>query len=342
MGEVRGERKVKFAIISFAHVHVNRYLPAILENPKAELMAIVGVGSNSELARAKAEELGVSYYDRVEDMLEKEKPEAVYIASEPYLHKEIISLLAPEGIAMLCDKPLATDIEDAEEIREIIKKHKVHFMMPFNPRFQKPVMKAREMIERGELGEIVSLYTVKVGKNPAWIKGMDTSWFLQKEKAGFGGFGDIGIHAVDGIRYLTRSEVAKVRAYISSKVHGLGVDDFGFALMEMESGALVTLLSGWFNPKGFPTWLDVRFEILGDRGALIIEKPYHDYWLYTNEGAYRKDWWRIDVSLALDTFVTSYLRGEEPPITIDDAFENFKVMWYAYLSSVENREIRLR
>ncbi len=332
-------RKVRFGIISFAHVHINRYLPEILSNPKAELVAIVGIGSNKELAERKARELGISYYESLSDMIANSQVEAVYIASEPYLHKEIIEILAPEGIAVLCDKPLATTMEDAEKIAEIVDKHNLKFMMPFNPRFQKPVIKLAQMVRSGELGELISLYTVKVGKNPLTIKGMDTSWFADKERAGFGGFGDIGIHAVDGIRYITGSEVRKVRAYIYSKVHSLDVDDFGVAFMEMENGTQVTLVSGWFNPKGYPTWLNIRFEALGTRGVFTVEKPYHDYWIYTDEGAFRKDWLRVDVPIAVDTFIRSVIDDIEPPITIKDALQNFRVMWYAYESARRGKEM---
>ncbi|MFQ6072452.1 MAG: Gfo/Idh/MocA family oxidoreductase [Methanosarcinales archaeon] len=87
---------------------------------------------------------------------------------------EVVNLAAKNGVHVLCDKPIATNLQDANKMLQYI-------------------------------------YAVKYGKIPI-IEGVDTSWFFDYDKAGAGGFGDIGIHAIDALRWLSGGEAKKVYA----------------------------------------------------------------------------------------------------------------------------------
>ncbi len=346
MNRSEDKDKVRVAIVGFDHVHVLRYLPTLAEHHRVELVGIIDLtGDNHETAREFAERYELKLYDDLYNGLDKLVPEAVYIATSPDLHLKVISELVRREIHILCDKPVAVRWRDAIEIHKLVKSSNVKFMMPFNPRFQKPFIKLKELIDNGELGELVSLYAVKVGKNPLTIKGFNTHWFAESKRAGFGGFGDIGIHAIYAILWITGMKPVEVRATISNEVHKLEVDDFGFAnitLYDERSGRriLASLLSGWFNPVGYPTWLDVRMEVLGERGFFIIDKPYHDYWIYTDK-AVRENWWRVDINDLVNEFIVSILQDRQPAITIDDALETFKLVLACYKSASEGEVVKL-
>lgn len=334
---------INIGIAGFDHVHLTKYIPAFAEHKKVNIVAIAyDGGPNMELGRETAQKFGCRFYTDYDKFFGKEKLDAIYIATDPISHLEIVKMTATKGIHILCDKPIATNMEDADRIIEVVNKTGINFMVPFNPRFQIPLQKAKEKMESGEIGDLIHIYAVKIGKNPLTIPNFDTGWFADPKRAGFGGFGDIGIHAIDALRWLTESGVKKVFARIDSKIHNLKVDDFGVMMVEFENKTTATLVSGWANPAGYPTWLDVRFEILGSDGVLKIEKPYHDFQVYDENAGSRKDWWRDDINMLVNEFVQSIIKKRKPVLDGENARENLKVLLAAYESSKQKREISMR
>jgi len=333
--------KFKVGIAGFDHVHVTRYLPMLKNHPDVEITAIAARGANSKLAKKESQKCNAQFYTNYQDFFEKSSLDAAYVATDPVTHLEIVKMAARAGVHLLLDKPIATNMEDAQEIIKISGESQIRIMVPFNPRFQYPVLKAREKIESGQLGDLVHIYSVKVGKNPLIIPNFDSSWFADPQRAGFGGFADIGIHAVDGIRWLVNSPVRSVFARISSKFWNLKVDDFGVMTMDFENGTTAVLVSGWANPENYPKWLDVRFEILGTRSAVKIEKPYHDYRVYGESGLKLKDWLREDIDRIVDEFILSLREKRKPILDAENATENLRVILAAYESSQIGKRINI-
>jgi predicted dehydrogenase len=203
--------------------------------------------------------------------------DAVYIATRPGLHRPVAERLAPHGIHLLCDKPIALTVEDGRAIVDAAARAGVRLMVPFNPRGQDGPRAIKERIDRGELGEIRLVHAVKVGKVPLTIPGIDASWLVDPAEGRFGGFGDIGLHAIDALRWLIGREATRVYARIHRGVRpDLEVDSIGTAIIEWDGGAISTLTAGWANPDGFPTFLDARFEVVGSKGAARVEHPYQE------------------------------------------------------------------
>ena len=125
-------------------------------------------------------------------------------------------------------------------------------MVPFNPRLQLPLMKVKTALESGEAGELVSVFAIKYGKLPTKILGpADYSWLMDSERAGGGGFLDIGIHAVDALCWLAGSEARRIYAHVGTALYeGLPVDDIGTMTVEFENGVVGALSAGWANPDG--------------------------------------------------------------------------------------------
>ncbi|MFQ5829523.1 MAG: Gfo/Idh/MocA family protein [Candidatus Methylomirabilia bacterium] len=333
---------VTLAIVGYDHAHLPRYAPAIAQHPRARLAAVVAPGANRALARQDAGRFGARYLERLDALWQGEKIDAVYLGTPPDQHLAIIREVAPRGIHILCDKPLATTLEDANAVLDLVNVHRVKLMVPFNPRFQLPVMKLKEMIEAGELGTLRHIHATKYGKLPRGIPGLDTTWFFDKARAGFGGFGDIGIHAIDALRWLAGSEARQVFARIDRLIHhDIAVDDIGTALIEFDNGVLASLQSGWVNPPGNPAWLSVSFEALGTAGAVLIEKPYHDLELADESGTERRPWWRADVPLLVDDFITAVGQGREPAITGGDARAALEITIAAYRSAETGQPVSL-
>ena len=335
---------VGIAVVSYAHLHAPRYTASIAAHPQARLVAIVGYGENADVAQQAARHYGVPFCARLEDLEALPGVDAVYLASEPVDHRELVAWAAAHGWHILCDKPLATTLEDAAAIVCTARQAGVKLMVPFNPRYQLPVQRIKADLERGDAGELISITAFKYGKLPARARGPQRAdWFLDPQRSGGGGFLDIGIHALDALRWLSGSEPRWIYARVGAYIHPDQVtEDLGTVLIEFENGVLGALTAGWVNPDGFPTWLDVGFEVLTTRRAYQVYAPYHTLTLYRQPGMERRAWWRRDVDGLVDEFVRAILEDREPAITGEDGFTALAMALAAYASSQRAEPVDFR
>jgi predicted dehydrogenase len=276
-------------------------------------------------------------------MLARDDIGGVYIGTEPSRHLQVVREAAAQGKHVLCDKPIALTLEEADRIIRLAREGGIKLMVPFNPRFQLPVMKVKAALESGEAGDLVSLFAIKYGKLPTKIPGpADYGWLLDPEQAGGGGFLDIGIHAVDALRWLAGAEARRVQAHVGTFLHeGLPVDDLGLVTIEFENEVVGALSAGWANPDSYPTWLDVRFEVLTTEGAFLIDSPYHDYWRYGPTRAEKLIWWRRDVDGLVNEFARAVLEDREPAITGEDGRAALAIALAAYESARQGRVVEI-
>jgi UDP-N-acetylglucosamine 3-dehydrogenase len=335
--------RIGLGVISYAHPHASRYATAIAAHPGVDFVGIAGLGINAELAKDEAQRYGIAYYNDYKQLLQRDDLEGVYLGTEPPRHLEVVSKAAAVGKHILCDKPIALTLEEADEIVRLSREAGMKLMVPFNPRFQLPLIKVKKALDGGEVGDLVSVFAIKYGKLPTKIPGSgEFDWFLDPDQAGGGGFLDIGIHAVDAMRWLAGSEARRVYAHIGAVLHqDLAVDDLGLVTIEFENGVVGALSAGWANPDGYPSWLDVRFEILTTEGAFLIDSPYHDYRCYDSTRAEKQYWWRRDVDGLVNEFVEAILEDREPAITGEDARAALVIALAAYESSASGKVIAL-
>jgi predicted dehydrogenase len=330
-------KPLRIGIVGFDHPHVLRYGPTLAAHPHVSVEWIAENGNNRGPAEEMAKKIGSRWIPEPD-----ENVDAVYLANRPGGHRAMVERYAAAGRHILCDKPIALNLEDAEAICRAARKHGVHLMVPFNPRCQLGPMKIKEQIEAGELGDVQMIHAVKCGKVPTAIQAIDTSWFVDPKESGFGGFGDIGIHAFDALRWWVGREPRSVYARIH---HGmlpdLPVDTFGTAIIEWPNGPVATLTAGWCNPPGFPTFLDARFEVVGTKRAAFVEHPYSDFTVSDEKKTEILATWRPDIEGLVDAFVTSVRANRGPSITGEDGLAALKITLAAYQSSKEGRPVLL-
>lgn len=336
-------QKIGLGIVSYAHPHAPRYATVIAAHPLIDLVGIAGLGLNAHRAQEEANRYNVAYYDHYEELLQSDDLTGIYIGTEPLRHPEVVSKAASLRKHILCDKPIALTVEEADEIIKVAKEAGVKLMVPFNPRFQLPLLKTKGALDAGEVGDLVSIFAIKYGKLPTKIPGPGNyGWLLDPEQAGEGGFLDIGIHAIDAMRWLAKSEAHRVYAQIGTMIHeGLSVDDIGLVTIEFQNGVVATLSAGWCNPDGYPAWLDVRFEILTTKAAFLIDSPYHGYYYYSPAKAEKRYWWRRDVDGLVDEFIKAILEDREPAISGEDGKAALVISLAAYQSARTGKVVTL-
>lgn len=334
-------KKLNFGIISYAHPHALRYAQMMAENRRARLYAISGDGANSGAAKGDAKRYKARFYEDYECLLRDENVEAVYIAIETYRHREIAIRAAEEGKHILLEKPIALTLDDADEIIKAAERNGVKLMVPFNPRFTTPLIRAKEMIDAGEIGELEYVNAIsEYVKPPIYLQGLDMSWFLDARKSGGGGFMDTAPHGIDSLLWLTGSKPRSIFADIGSKIYGFPVDDIGTAFLEFENGVMAILSAGWGNPKGYPYGLEIKYYLVGKEGFLDVRTAYPDFTVYQDR-AEKIYWERPDVQGIVNSFIESILKDREPPITGKEAKVNLNIILAAYESSEKGKAVKL-
>ena len=187
-------------------------------------------GSYREMAEAEA------------TLPEGERIDFVTIVVQNYLHFEVAKTFLEAGFNVICDKPVTYDVEQARELRKIIKKTKKVFALTHNYTGYPMVKLAREMVQKGELGEIIKVVCeYPQGYAITALTGEDkaiANWRADPKIAGISNcMGDIGTHAENLVHYITGLEIDKLCADLSVNIPGRVLDDDGNVLVRFKGGA---------------------------------------------------------------------------------------------------------
>ncbi len=224
----------------------------------AELAAIVDVDEGRAESLAKEHGLKKFYTDYLE-MLEKESPDAVFVATPNYLHAKMTTDSLSRGAHVFCEKPIAMNAAEAQAMIDAKRKYGKMLMLGMVQRFTCEAETIREVVRAGTLGNIY--YTDVTLLRRMGIPGM-RSWFTTKEFSGGGPLADIGPHALDlalWVQDFPRPVSAKAYAYskLGPQERGLGtwgipepigrfdVEDLVVALVELENGGVMSIQLSW-------------------------------------------------------------------------------------------------
>lgn len=190
-----------------AHIEALRRLPHI---------EVVGLcEATLELAQQKAEVLGIPKAYTFEEMLKDESVKVVHICTPNFLHFPQAKAALLAGKHVICEKPLATKIEEAEELVALAKEKGLVNAIHFNLRYYPMVRQMKTMRESGELGEI---YSVLGSYLQDWLfLQTDYNWRLEPDKSGDSrAIADIGSHLLDITEYVTGLKITEVMADFST------------------------------------------------------------------------------------------------------------------------------
>lgn len=246
------------------------------------------VGSSPERAAAKAEPLGLSVYDSVEDMAADDSIDVVHVASPNYAHAEQARVLLAAGKHVVCEKPLAVSSDDTVDLVAKAQSSGLVNAVCFNIRFYPQNHQAMAMVEAGEIGEprfVTGSY------HQDWLLlETDWNWRLQPDEAGsLRAVADIGSHWLDLTRFISGRRIEAVMADLHTLVpvrrHPAGAvetftavdedaelveevmtsDDAAGILLRFEDGTrgAVTISQVSAGEKN-----SVRYEVAGSEAAL--------------------------------------------------------------------------
>jgi len=181
------------------------------------------------------------------------------------LHAEPTIAAARAGKHLVCEKPLGLTADESNRMWQEAALAGVHHLCGFNYRFVPAIRLARELLEAGELGEVVHFRGRYL---QSWGWDADPArWRFDPAQAGTGALGDLGSHLIDLGRYLV-GEIASVSALVRTFVPGREVDDQFVAAVEFENGAAGTLEASRLARGRLNSNV---FEVNGSKGSLVFD-----------------------------------------------------------------------
>lgn len=315
----RNIKKLKWGVAGCGRYAENTFIPTMHQMRKSSVHSVF---SNSiERAKSVAQKQGIPlYFSDYNDFLRSDI-DAVYISSANADHYKQVIEAAAAGKNILCEKPLALNSAEAEEMIKVCRENNVKLAINYVFHFHPLVKKARELIENEMIGRFISVTT---NFN---IEIAPSSNFRHSSAGGGGALMDVGTHMIDLLRYFG-GEISSISGVMDSVVYKSEVDDFASAIVKFEKGGY-----GYFNVSFNSKKAFNRVEILGHKGALSIEKmianrhsPSKLTILIDGEAkkSFRK---RANKQLLLLKSVQrSFLKNEEPLVSGNDGLVNLQIM----------------
>ncbi|MFC4099678.1 Gfo/Idh/MocA family protein [Paenibacillus xanthanilyticus] len=337
--------KVRVAVIGCGSISKYRHIPEYAANENVEIVAFVDVVA--ERSQAYADKYGALAFTDYKEMLAQVKPDAVSVNLPNALHAPVSIDAANAGAHVLVEKPMAATAEEGHAMIEAAKKNGVFLMVGHNQRLMPPHVKAKEILDSGKLGKVLTFRTSFGHPGPeGWSVDGRNSWFFEKEDAIMGAMGDLGVHKSDLIRYLLSDEVSEVGAFIGT-LHkdGTQVDDNATCLIRMKSGAIGSLVASWTYYKGEDNstvlWCENGVMKIGTHpdDQVIVElrdgtiEKYKVGAISTND--------KQESSGVIDAFITSITTNTPPSISGEEGLKSLKVILAAFESQATGRIISL-
>ncbi len=221
-------------------LHIHEYA----ESPDCDLIAIYN--ANLDFCQdviAEYEPQGVKFYDDLDAFLAS-GVQAISVCERNFLHAEVSIKALEKGISVLCEKPMALTLADAQAMIDTAAKTGAKLMIDQSQRYSRPHIKAKEVLASGVLGKIYAIQTTFAHPGPeGWSK--TSEWFFNKSISGFGPLADLGVHKCDLVRFLTGLEAVKVNAVKTTLEKPGTVEDNSQAIIEMSNGALCMVATSW-------------------------------------------------------------------------------------------------
>ena len=339
---------IHVGVLSFAHYHANFWSESFRDDPRVDFVGIWD--ADPRRGQDAAARFGVPFFDDLNRLLEVS--DAVAITSETAQHRPLVERAAARGRHILCEKPIATTLADADAIAVAVARAGIIFMQSFPKRFDPVNHEIRALLAEGALGKI---WFVRVrhghrhGLSEEFIRG----WWADPARSGGGTLIDEGVHAADFLRWLF-GDPDSVQATLSHTL-GLAVDDCAVAAFHWADGLVGEIATGWMFHAA-----DTSIEIYGIGGSILLsgvdiasrDVAGNSPWLrvLTERDAERR--WRVSPTAprfvegqfhhqnAL-AFVDSLAENKPPPIGLAEGRGALRMILAAYEAARRGATVRL-
>lgn len=329
--------KVKIGLIGLGRWG-NLQLSALSTLPYVKVVAVSS--RSKERCKEICNRYGIEkYYLDFEDLIKDSEVQAVIVSTNVERHVKPVLAALNAGKDVLAEKPLALTLEGIDKVIEQARRKKVIFMVGHILRFDLRYVMLKERIEKGELGQIVSIYS----RRNAWRGLFDVH-------AKYTPMLETGVHEIDLARWYMEDEVKKVYAK-KANILNPEIPDTYWVILTFAKGGISVIETSWLLPSATPNEMDATVEVIGSRGVGFIHSPSNTTSIYTQNKTEFPDvfgWPIVDkyaegaIKRKLDYFARCVLnRAPQTKVSFEDARESVKIALAAIKSAKEGREIIL-
>ena len=343
-------RKLRMAVVGLGMGagHVEGYQ----KDGRAEVVALCDV--DEKRLRAAGDKYGVSdLFTDARTMLLSTELDGVSIATPNKFHAPLSIAALRRGLHVLCEKPMAMNAREAEQMLEAAKKARHNLMINFSYRFSDMSRALKHQVDSGVIGDIYFGRTVWHRRRG--IPGFG-GWFTSKELAGGGPLIDLGVHRIDLALWLmgypepiavsgaTHNVIAKELARRERKAYS--VEDLACGIVKFANGATLMVEASWAANINEPEHMVTL--LCGTKGGLVQKNVggWYDFTaeVYTDEGGYlftkKLDQAMVHSPSAYSEFISSILEKRPPMATGEDGLKVMKILDGIYKSAETGREVR--
>jgi predicted dehydrogenase len=303
---------------------------------------------------AKKFNVGTTYTD-YKQMLKKEQLDAVVVGTPNAYHAEQSIAGLNAGCHVLVEKPMAGTLAEARAMIKASEKSGKFLMVGQNQRLAPAHVKAKKVLDRGELGKVLTFQTSFKHRGPdGWSVDGAKSWFFRKKEAVMGVCGDLGVHKIDLMRYLLGQEFVEVSAFVETleKVYPgtktkIDVDDNAIMNVKTDKGVVGQINISWTHYGGFE---DNGTVIFCENGVLAIgTEP--NYGVVVHYKDYTKDFHKTGAmstnekqvsSGVMGMFVAGIKANKAPPINGHEGFRSLQVILGALESAKTGKTVKIK
>lgn len=249
--------KVKFGLIGAGGI-AQAYSMAITDVVNAQLVAVAD--TNLAAAEKMAAEHDAKAFDGWKAMKDEGNVDALIVCTPPLYHPEHCVNFLSDGIHVLCEKPLAIDSASAVVMAKAAQEGNAIFTMASKFRFVDDVAKAKELVDSGELGEIILYENCFTG-----VVDMSTRWNSDPKLSGGGVLIDNGTHSLDIMRHFL-GDLAEIRVVEGKRIQNLPVEDTVNVFVRSTGGTLGSIDLSWSLHKDLPYFL----SLYGSKGTVEV------------------------------------------------------------------------
>lgn len=326
-------KTVKVAMLSFAHQHAFGYATVLSMMPDVEITVIAD--EDAELGQSAAKQFGTQWVASIDEALAMDV-DCVVICSENVHHKRMTISAAQAGKHVLCEKPLATTVEDAQAMIAACDDAGVQLMTAFPVRFNSSIVALKNAVLSEQFGETLTIAARNPGTCPH-------SWFVDPALSGGGAVIDHTVHVVDVLRFIYGAEITEVYAESDNRMYGYEGDDTGLLMFRLSNGVPVSLDTSWSRPANWPIWGGVTLDVIGENGVLFANAYNDNYEMAEIDGP-SFTWRSNEVSgdpEMVSAFIDAVRTGTDVPVTGVDGLRALEVALAAMQSAESHEKVAL-
>ena len=311
-------------LLGCAHVHADSYAGQLRTLPGVTFTGIFD--ADPARGHGAARRHGVAFFPTVEEALRS--ADAAVVASSTIEHRLLAAAAAAAGKHVLCEKPLATTLADAEAMIAAAGETGVVLATAFPMRFAPPVTSAFQAVRGGAFGRVLAFSGANNGQRPS------PPWFSDPAQAGGGAVLDHTVHLADLMRWFIHDEVEEVYAEVDTLLSAGAVEDVGILSLRFRRGVAATIDASWNRPGSYPSWGGLELRIVAEHGVIDVDAFAQRLAVYgARTGVSWPDWGSSADRAMLQAFVSA-CRGHETQLaTGKDGREALRVALMAYESA---------